>query len=77
MNSPQTRYQRLEKLVLTLFIISRKFKYYFQTSLITVLMENSLRSVVKNPEDIKIGIGAEILRIQIRAKDNNQRAGFS
>jgi len=30
MNGPQTRYQRLEKLVLALFIISRKLKHYFQ-----------------------------------------------
>jgi len=29
MNGPQTRYQRLEKLVLAHFIISRKLKYYF------------------------------------------------
>jgi len=29
MNDPQTRYQRLEKLVLALFIISRKLKHYF------------------------------------------------
>ena len=32
MNGPQTRYQRLEKLVLALFIISRKLKHYFQKS---------------------------------------------
>ena len=31
MNDPQTRYQRLEKLVLALFIISRNLKHYFQT----------------------------------------------
>ena len=30
-NDPQTRYQKLEKLVLALFIISRKLKHYFQT----------------------------------------------
>ena len=29
MNSPQARYQRLEKLVLALFIISRKLKHDF------------------------------------------------
>ena len=29
MNRPQTRYQRLKKLVLALLIISRKLKYYF------------------------------------------------
>jgi len=50
MNGPQTRYQRLEKLVLALFIISRKLKYYFQTFPIMVLTEHSLRSVIKNLE---------------------------
>ena len=29
MNGPQMRYQRLEKLVLALFIILRKLKHYF------------------------------------------------
>ena len=50
MNDPQTRYQRLKKLVLALFIISRKLKHYFQTFLITVLTEHPLRSIVKNPK---------------------------
>jgi len=50
MNGPQRRYQRLEKLVLALFIISRKLKHYFQTFPITVLMEHLLRSAVENPE---------------------------
>jgi len=50
MNGPQTRYQKLEKLVLALFIISRKLKHYFQTFPITVLTEHPLRSVVKNSE---------------------------
>ena len=50
MNGPQIRYQRLEKLELTLFIISRKLKHYFQTFPITVLTEHSLRSVIENPE---------------------------
>jgi len=52
MNGPQTRYQRLEKLVLALFVISRKLKHYFQTFSITVLTEHLLRSVVENPEAI-------------------------
>ena len=47
MNSPQTRYQRLEKVVLALFIISRKLKHYFQTLPITVLTEHPLMSFVK------------------------------
>ena len=51
-NRPQTRYQRLEKLVLALFIISRKIKHYFQTVTITVLAEHPLRSVVENPKAI-------------------------
>ena len=50
MNDPQTRYQRLEKLVLALFIISRKHKHYFQTFSITVFTEHLLRSIVKNLE---------------------------
>ena len=52
MNEPQTRYQRLEKLVLALFIISRKLKYYFQTVPIIVLTEHLWRSIVKNSEAI-------------------------
>ena len=40
MNGPQTRYQKLEKLVLALFIISRKLKHYFQTFPITVFTEH-------------------------------------
>ena len=48
MNGPETRYQRLEKLVLALFIISRKLKHYLQTFPITVLTEHLLRSVAKN-----------------------------
>jgi len=36
--------------VLALFIISRKFKYYFQTFPTTVLMEHPLRSVIENLE---------------------------
>jgi len=50
MNGSQTRYQRLEKLLLAFFIILRKFKHYFPTFPITVLTEHSLRSVVENPE---------------------------
>jgi len=49
-NGPQTSYQRLEKLVLALFIISRKHKHYFQTFSITVFTEHLLRSIVKNLE---------------------------
>ena len=50
MNGPQTRYQRLEKLVLALFIISRKLKHYFHTFLITVLTDRPLRNIVENPK---------------------------
>ena len=50
MNDPHTRHQNLEKLVLALFIISRKLKHYFQTFLITVLTEHPLRSVEENPK---------------------------
>jgi len=52
MNGPQTRYQRLEKLVLAFFIILRKFKHYLQTFPIIVLTEHPLRSIVENPEAI-------------------------
>ena len=48
MNGPQTRYQKLEKLVLTLFIILRKHKHYFQTFPIIVLTKHPLRNVVEN-----------------------------
>ena len=50
MNGPRPRYQRLEKLVLALFIISRKLKYYFQIFPITVLAEHPLRTIMENPE---------------------------
>jgi len=50
MNGPQTIYQRLDKLVLTLFIISRELKHYFQTFPITVLIEHPLRTVMENPK---------------------------
>jgi len=52
MNSPQTKYQKLEKPVLTLLIISRKLKHYFQTFMITILTEHPLRSIIKNPKAI-------------------------
>ena len=48
MNGPQTRYQKLEKLVLALLIILRKLKQYFQTFPITVLTKHPLRSIMKN-----------------------------
>ena len=50
MNDPQTRYQRLEKLVLALFIISRKLKHYSQIFPITVLTEHLLRTTMENSE---------------------------
>ena len=50
LNGPQTSYQRLEKVVLALFIISRKLKHYFQIFPITILTEYPLRSIMKNPE---------------------------
>ena len=50
MNGPQTRYQRLEKLVLALFIISMKLKHYFQTFPIMVLTEHPLRNIIENSE---------------------------
>ena len=53
MNGPQIRYQMLHKLVLALFIISRKLKHYFQIFPITVLTEHPLRSVMKNSKAIR------------------------
>ena len=77
MNGPLTRYQRLEKLVLALFIISKKVKHYIQTFPITVLTEHPLRSIMGKPEsdgkDIKMGLGVQILWAQIRSKDSVQR----
>jgi len=62
-NDSQTRYQRLEKLVLDFFIISRKLKHYFQTFPITVLTEHPLRSTVENPKATgRISKGASKLR---------------
>ena len=74
MNGPQTRFQRLKKLVLALFIISKKLKHYFQTFPITFLIEHLLRNVIElrsNGADIEMGVGAEALLTQIRTKDNN------
>ena len=79
MNSSQTRYQKLEKLVLALFIISRKLKHYFQTFPITVLNEQPEKRRGKpgsNQEDFKVDLRTEILRTQIRAKDSDQRLGL-
>ena len=68
MSGTQTRYQRLEKLMLALFIISRKLP-------ITILTVRPLRTVVdyteSNQEDFKMGLGTEILWTQIRAKDSD------
>ena len=50
MNDSQNRYQRLEKLMIAFFIISRKLKHYFQTFPITVLTEHPLRTIVENSE---------------------------
>jgi len=47
-NDPQTKCQKIEKLVFALFIISRKLRHYFQTFPITVLTEHLLRSMVEN-----------------------------
>jgi len=54
MNSPKIRHQRLEKLMLALFIITRKLKHYFQIFLITVVTEHPLRSVMENSKATEI-----------------------
>ena len=41
-----TMHQRMEKLVLTLFIISRKLRYYFQSFPFIVLTEQPLWSII-------------------------------
>ena len=40
----------MEKLALALFITSRKLRHYFQSFMITVLIEHPLRSIIENPE---------------------------
>ena len=46
----KTRYQKLEKLVLTLIVTSRKLKHYFQSFPITVLTEYPLGIILKSPK---------------------------
>ena len=65
----QTDIKGWKSLVLALFIISRKLKYYFQTFLIIVLTEQPLRS---DKADTEMGIRTETLWTQIWAEDNNQ-----
>jgi len=77
MNGPQRRYQRLEKLVLALFIISRKLKALLSNfpyhSPHGTSSEKRCGKPRGDQEDTEMGIGAEVLRTQIRAKGNNQR----
>ena len=46
----QTRYTRIEKLVIALFITTRKLKHYFQSFPIVVLTEYPLRIIMENLE---------------------------
>ena len=46
----QTRYTRIEKLVLALFVTVRKLTHYFQSFPVVVLIEYPLRSIVENSE---------------------------
>jgi len=46
----ETSYQRMEKMVVALFVVPRKLKYYFQSFQIIVLMEHPLKSIVENPQ---------------------------
>jgi len=46
----ETRYQKLEKLILTLIVTSRKLKHYFQSFPITVLTEYPLGTILKSPQ---------------------------
>jgi len=45
----ETRYQKLEKLVLALIVTSRKLKHYFQSFPIMVLTEYPLGIILKSP----------------------------
>jgi len=47
---PPDQNQRLEKLVMAFFIISRKLNHYFQTIPIIVLTKHPLRSIMENPK---------------------------
>jgi len=42
------KYQKMKKMVITLFVISRKLKHYFQSFQIVVQTEHPLKSIVKN-----------------------------
>jgi len=46
----QTRYTRIQKLVLALFVTVRKLTHYFQSFPVVVLIEYPLRSIVENSE---------------------------
>jgi len=46
----QTRYIRIEKLELALFVTVRNLKHYFQSFSIVMLIEYELRTIVEDPE---------------------------
>ena len=46
---PETSYQKIEKMVLALFVVSRKLKHYFQSFQIIMLTEHPLKNIVENP----------------------------
>ena len=46
----QTKYTRIERLVLAQFITVRKLKHYFQSFPVVILTEYPLRAIVKNIE---------------------------
>jgi len=46
----QTKYTRIEKLVLALFVTVRKLKHYFQSFPFIILTEYPLRAIVENTE---------------------------
>ena len=45
----ETKYQRMEKMAISLFVVSRKSKHYFQSFQIIMLKEHSLKSIKENP----------------------------
>jgi len=70
-NGPQTRYQRLKKLMLDLFIISRNLKYYFQTfPIIGASPKKRYREPKSDEANIEMDIRTMTLWTQIQTEDS-------
>jgi len=46
----KTGYQRMEKMVLALFILSRKLKHYLWSFQIVMLTEYPMKSIMEDPQ---------------------------